>query len=66
MEDRTERIRELESQLSPRHLKFARIVAEGESSLKDAYGQVYTKASESTCLTNGARLLGNARISEYI
>lgn len=66
MEDRTQRLRDLEAELSPRHLNFARLVAEGELSLTDAYGQVYPNAQRSTCLTNGSRLLGNARISEYI
>lgn len=66
MEDRDKRLRELEGQLTPRHLKFARLVAEGDRSLKDAYSETYPNASEATCLTNGARLLGKARVSEYV
>ena len=66
MEDRKKHLRELEAELSPRHLKFARLVAQGDITIKGAYKAVYPDAGEGTCEVNGSRLLGKAKVSRYV
>ncbi len=66
MEDREKHLRKLEKELSPRHLKFARLVAEGETSYTAAYGQCYPSSAESAWASLGSRLMSNAKVRLYV
>jgi hypothetical protein len=66
MADIKERLRELEGELSPRHLAFARSVASGHGSITEAYQELYPDSSPSATATHAYRLLGKREIKEYI
>ena len=67
MEERAKRLRELEAELSPRHLRFARLVAAGEMNLADCYAEVYPTGANRKGHSNSAcRLLGKKAVAEYV
>lgn len=65
-EEREKRLRELEAQMSPQHLRFSRLFASGEYSAAAAYRECYPECAVSTSQTNGSRLAGSPRVSEYV
>lgn len=52
--------------MSPRHLRFARLIAAGDTTIKDCYLAVYPTVKEGVARTNGSRLLSRAHIKAYV